>query len=136
MRNKCTSKEVRPSKAFWWLPKIKTISSKRWVMYRPRCGRVEYDDWYIGESRTFEEKFKGHLKLPFPIYAHCNTTGHSTTTDNISTAEREDHNLTRTIIESIHIWVNNPSLNKNISKYHLPHIWDGFLLNTSGLKFK
>ena len=32
--------------------------------------------------------------------------------------------------------VNNPFLNRNIGKYHLPHIWDEVLLNTSELKLK
>ena len=35
---------------------------------------------------------------------------------------REDQNLMRTIKEALYIRVNNPSLNKNIGKYHLPHI--------------
>ena len=38
--------------------------------------------------------------------------------------------------EVLYIRVNNPSLNKNIGKYHLPHIWDEVLHNTSELKLK
>ena len=34
----------------------------------------------------------------------------------------------------VYIRVNNPSLNKNIGKYHLPHIWDEVLHNISELK--
>ena len=34
------------------------------------------------------------------------------------------------------IRVNNPSLNKNIGKYHLPHIWDEVLINNIELKTK
>ena len=29
---------------------------------------------------------------------------------------------------------NNPSLNKNIGKYHLPHIWDEVLVNITELQ--
>ena len=36
----------------------------------------------------------------------------------------------------IFIRVNNPSLNKNIGKYHLPHIWDEVLFNIPELKLK
>ena len=36
----------------------------------------------------------------------------------------------RAIKEAIYIRVNNPSLNRNIGKYHLPHIWDEVLFNT------
>ena len=45
-------------------------------------------------------------------------------------------NLSRAIKEALYIRVNNPSLNRNIGKYHLPHIWDEVLLNTSELKLK
>ena len=61
---------------------------------------------------------------------------HSTTTDNFSIVAREDQNLIRAIEEAICIMVNNPSLNENIGKYHLPHIWDEVLHNISELKLK
>ena len=44
--------------------------------------------------------------------------------------------LARNIKESIFIRVNNPTLNRNIGKFNLPHIWDRVLLNTPGLKLK
>ena len=40
------------------------------------------------------------------------------------------------IKESIFIRVNNPTLNRNIGQFNLPHIWDRVLLNTPGLTFK
>ena len=40
------------------------------------------------------------------------------------------------IKEAIYIRVNNPSLNRNIGKYHLPHIWDEVLINIPELKLK
>ena len=46
------------------------------------------------------------------------------------------HNLDRNIKESIFNRVNNPTLNSNIGKFNLPHIWDRVLLNTKGLKLK
>ena len=46
------------------------------------------------------------------------------TIDNFEIVGREGQNLLRTIKEALYIRVNNPSLNKNIGKYHLPHIWD------------
>ena len=48
----------------------------------------------------------------------------------------EGHGIARTIKESIYIRVNNPTLNRNISKFNLHHIWDRVLLNTPGLKIK
>ena len=47
---------------------------------------------------------------------------------------REDNGTTRTIKEYIYIRVNNPTLNRNIGKFNLHHIWHRVLLNTLGLK--
>ena len=92
---------------------------------------------YIGQSaRNFEERFKEHLKSPSPIHDHINISGHSVTIDNFSILGREDQNLTRLIKEALYIRVNNPSLNKNVGKCHLPHILDEVLLNISELKLK
>ena len=44
--------------------------------------------------------------------------------------------IMRLIKESIYIGVNNPSLNRNIGKYHLPYIWDEVLFNITELKLK
>ena len=113
------------------------ITKKSGIIYRFKCHRVDCDDEYIGEStRTFGERFKEHLKAPSPIHDHQNITGHDTTIENFSIVEREDHNLIRTIKEAIHIRVNNPSLNKNIDKYHLPHIWAEVLISIPELKLK
>ena len=113
------------------------IQKNSGVIYRYKCDRVDCDEEYIGESsRTFEERFGEHLKSPSPIYEHYNITGHKVTIDNFSIVGREDQNLMRTIKEALYIRVNNPSLNKYNCKYHLPHIWDEVLLNTSELKLK
>ena len=56
--------------------------------------------------------------------------------DNFSIIGREDQYLIRTIKEALYIRVNNPSLNKNIGKYHLPHIGDDTLCNSPELKLK
>ena len=65
-----------------------------------------------------------------------NTTGHSTNINNFSIVGRDEQNLSRLIKESMFIRVNNPSLNKNIGKYHLPHVWDEVLINKTELKLK
>ena len=119
-------------------PKDKdSILKNSGVIYRYKCDRVECDEEYIGESaRNFVERFKEHLKPPSPIHDHFNTSGHTVTIDNFSIVGREDQNLIRTINEALYIRVNNPSLNRNIGKYHLPHIWDEVLFNISELKLK
>ena len=113
------------------------FTKKSDIIYRFKCNRVECDDEYTGESsRTFVERFREYLKAPSPIYYHYNITGHSTTIDNFSIVRREDQNPIRAIKEAIYIRVNNSYLNRNIGKYHLPHIWDEVLLNISELKSK
>ena len=98
---------------------------------------MQCNEEYIGESsRTFGERFKEHLKAPSPTHDHFNTSGHNITIENFNIVGREDQNLSRLIKEALFIRVNNPSLNRNTGKYHLPHIWDEVLLNTSELKLK
>ena len=105
------------------------------IIYWYRCGRTECSDEYIGESaRTFEERFKEHLKAPSPIYEHDNTTGHKISVENFKIIGREGHVISRTIQEAIYIRVNNPTLNRNVGKYNLPHIWDKVLFTTPELK--
>ena len=111
------------------------ILKKIGVIYRYKCNRVDCDDEFIGESsRVFGGRFKEPQKALFPIFDHFNTTGHSITTDNFSIVGREDQNLKRAIKEALFIRVNNPSLNRNIGKFHLSHIWDEVLFNTSELE--
>ena len=113
------------------------ITKKSNMIYRFKCDGVECDEEYIGESsKIFGDRFKEHLKPPSPIYDYFNTTGHTTTLQNFSIMRREDQSLMRLIKEAIYIRINNPSLNRNIAKYHLPHIWDEVLFNISELKIK
>ena len=107
------------------------------MIYRFRCSRANCEEEYIGESgRTFAERFREHMKAPSPIHDHYNITGHEVSLDNFSTVGREDQNIARTIKEAILIRVNDPSLNRNIGKYWLPHIWDEVLVKSPELKFK
>ena len=120
------------------LPKDKDkITSKSSVIYSYICGMIDCNEEYIGESgRTFGERYKEHLKAPSPIFLHQNNSGYVTTLDNFKIIGREDHSLARTIKESMYIRVNNPTLNRNIGKYNLPHIWDKLLFSISELKRK
>ena len=113
------------------------ITKKSGIIYRFKCDRLECDEEYIGDiSRTFGERFKEHLKAPSPTHDHSNTTGHTTSLENFSIVSREEQNLSRLIKESMFIRVNSPSLNKNIGRYHLPHIRDEVLINYRELKLK
>ena len=79
------------------------IQKKSWVIYRYKCGRVEWDEEYIRESlRTFGERLREHLKAPSPIYDHYNITGDNVAIDNFSIVRREDQNLIRTIKDALY----------------------------------
>ena len=107
------------------------------AIYWYQCGDLGCDDEYIGEtSRTFGERYKEHLKDSAPIYQHNNQTSHPINRTNFQIIGREGHNLARYIKESIFIRVSNPTLNNNVGKFNLPHIWDRVLINTPGLKLK
>ena len=116
---------------------MEPIASKSGAIYWCLYGDLTCDDEYIGEtSRIFGERFKEHLKEPSSIHNHSINTGHLTTQDNFQIIEREDHGIARTIKESFYIRDNSPTLNGNIGKFNLHHIWDRVFLNTPGLKIK
>ena len=114
-----------------------TIWQRSGVVYRYKGSREDSDVEYIGESgRTFPERYKEHMKAPLPIHDHDNTTGHDISIDNFSIVGKDDQNLSRPIKEAIFIRDNDPSLNRNIGKYKLPHIWDEVLMNSPELRLK
>ena len=67
-------------------PKDKdNILQKSGVIYRYKCGRVDCNEEYIGEScRTFGERFREHTRAPSPILDHHNITGHEGVSGTIS----------------------------------------------------
>ena len=99
------------------------------AIYWFHCGDLTCYDECTGEtSRTIGEGLKEHLKDPSPIHDYCSNTGHPTTQQNFQIIGREGHGLARNIKESIFISINNPTLNENIGKFNLPHIWDRVLI--------
>ena len=106
-----------------WCVVADVIASGRWKSHR----RV---------LKNFWRKVQGTSETPSPIYEHSNISGHSVTINNFKIVGREDLNQIRTIKEVLYIRVNDPSLNRNVGKYYLPHVWDEVLVNTSELKLK
>ena len=114
-------------------PMVNKSGAKYWY----QCGDLGCDEEYIGEtSRTFDERYKEHLKAPSAIHQHSSQTGYPINHNNFQIIGREGHNLARNIKEPIYIRVNNPTLNSNIGKFNLPHIWDRVLLNNTSLNLK
>ena len=117
-------------------PKDKdSMVSQSDAIYGYQCGDLACDDEYIGEaSRTFGERCKEHMKDPSPIHHHNNQTNHPINHKNFKIIGRDRHHLSKYIKESKFIRVNNPTLNSNVHKFNLPHIWNRVLINTPGLK--
>ena len=81
-------------------------------------------------------KMVNYIFLCF-VLGRCYCHGlYAMSVEDFSILAREDQNLLITIKEAIYIRANNPSLNRNVGKFHLPHIWDEVLLNISELKLK
>ena len=100
-------------------------------------GRVDCKEEYIGGSgRTFAERFREHMRAPALIHYHFNITGQEVSLDNFSIVGREDQSIAKVIREAMLFRVRDPSLNRNIGKYQLPHIWDEVLVKSPELKLK
>ena len=105
------------------------------VIYSFQCNHIACNEEYIGKTpRTHGKRYKEHIKQPSLIHVDTQQTVHNTTDTSFNIIGREDQGLARTIKEYIYIRVKNPSLNCNIGKYNLSHIWDRVLFNTPGLK--
>ena len=112
------------------------MEKKSGVIYSYHCNNLACDEEYIGDTaRTLGERCRDHLKQPSPIHAHIQQTGHNIADNSFNIIDREDQGQARTIKESIYIRVKNSTLNQNIGKNNLSHIWDRVLFNTPGLKW-
>ena len=106
------------------------MENKIWAIYWFQCGDLVCYEEYTGEnSRTFGERLKENLKLPFPIHNHSCTTCHTTTQDNLQIIGWEDHGTAKTIKESIYIRANNHILIEiQISSIYTVHGIEYFLI--------
>ena len=112
-------------------PKEKTSS----VISCYQCAAIDCGEEYIGEtSRTLEERYKEHLREPSPTQVHSKLTEHQLNKDNFNIIGRDGQDIIRLIKESIFIKVNNSTLNRNIGKFQLSHLWDRVLFSTPNIK--
>ena len=101
------------------------------VIYQFKCPHINCQEEYIGQSgRSFGDRLKEHLRAPSAIHHHSQTTGHPVNLECFTVVDRESQGVTRTIKKAMYIWVNDPSLTRNLGKYQLPHIWDEVLQDT------
>ena len=92
---------------------------------------------YIVESgRSLGERVKEHFKAPSPIHLHSTTAGHPMDPEQFNIVHKEVNSHSRTIKEAMFIYVQDPTLNRNLGKYQLPHIWDHLLQESPTLQHK
>ena len=107
------------------------------AIYHFKCPNTNCPDKYIGEyGRPFGDRIKEHLKAPSPIHQHSSSTGHPLSPDCFNILHREAQGTSGNIKEAMFICVNDPSLNRNLGKYQLPHIWLNILQDTPVLQLK
>ena len=107
------------------------------IIYHYQCPQINCPSAYLGESgRSFGERVKEHFKAPSPIHLHSTTTGHPMDPEQFNIVHKEVNSHSRTIKEAMFIHMQDPSLNRNLGKYQLPHIWVHLLLVSPTLQCK
>ena len=110
---------------------------KSGIIYHYKCPHINCTDAHIGETgRALGDRVNEHLKVPSPIYLHSNSTGHPLNPDCFNIIHKETHSSSRTIKEAMFIRVNDPTLNRNLGKYQLLHVWDNILQDMQTLQLK
>ena len=107
------------------------------IIYHYQCPHINCPNAYIGESgRSLGERVKEHFKAPSPLHHHSTTKGHQMDPNHFNIMHKEVNSQSRTIKEAMFIQVQDPTLNRNLGKYQLPHIWDHLLQASSTLQCK
>ena len=105
------------------------------IIYHYKCPQINCPSTYIGESgRSLGERVKEHFKPPSPIHLHSTITGHPMDPEQFSIVHKEVNSQSRTIQEAMFIQVQDPTLNRNLGKYQLSHIWDHLLMASPTLQ--
>ena len=119
--SRCTSEGVTPLKPFSWPQGQGQQSQKSGVIYRFKCPHINCYEEYIGESgRSFGDRLKEHLRVPSPIHHHSHSTGHPVSPMCFTIVDRELQWVTWNIKQAMYIYVNDPSLNRNLGKIPTP----------------
>ena len=101
-----------------------TKLQKSGVIYKYKCLTINCLEEYIGETgRAFWDRLKEHLRAPSPIPHHTSSIGYPISPDSFGIVHREVQGTIRNIKEAMYIRANDPSLNRNLGRYQLPHVW-------------
>ena len=98
-------------------------TQKSGIIYHYKCPHINCPEAYIGESgRALGERVKEHLKAHSPMFHHSTSSGHPLDSENFKIKHKEVHSHSSNIKEAMFIHVNDPTLNRNLGKYQLPHV--------------
>ena len=112
-------------------------ANKTGIIYHYKCLHINCPEAYIGESgRALGDRVKEHLKVPSPIHQHSATTGHPLDPEHFNIVHKEVNSYSRSIKECMFIHIHDPTLNRNLGKYQLLHIWDHLLQASPVLQLK
>ena len=112
-------------------------NSQTGIIYYYQCPQINCPSAYIGESgRSLGKRVKEHFKSSSPMCHHTTTTGHPLDPEQCNIVHKEVNSHSRMIKEAMFICMQNPTLNRNLGKYQLPHIWDHLLQVSSTLQCK
>ena len=105
------------------------------IIYHIKCAEPTCSDSYVGETgRTLAERTSEHSKPPSALHMHHTDQGHPLPSlDHTSILSGEPNKFRRYVKESIFIRAVDPSLNKNVGKYELPHCWDNVIKKDNAL---
>ena len=106
------------------------------IIYHYKCPHINCSSAYIGESgRSLGERVKEHFKAP-PLSTYTIPPQDAQYPEQFNIVHKEVNNQVRTIKEAMFIWVQDQTLNRNLGKYQLPHIWDHLLMASPTLQCK
>ena len=107
------------------------------VIYRFKCPHINCPEEYIGKSgRIFGDRLQEHLRVCTPLHHCSHSTGHPVSPECVTIVYRKSQGVTRNKKKAMFIHVNDPSLNRYLEKYQLPHIWDQVLQDAPALQLK
>ena len=72
-------------------------------------------------------KGQGTSQRPSPIHLQNTTTGHPMDPEQLNIVYKQVNSHSRTIKETMFIHIQDPTLNRNLGKYQLLHIWHNLL---------
>ena len=107
------------------------------VIQKYKCPQINCPEEYGVHCRDWQSIWGQAERTPQgPIPQHTSSTGHPTSQECFSIVHRDAQGTGRNIKEAMFIWANDPSLNSNLGKYQLSHVWDQILQDTPALKLK